>query len=111
MSQETILVEKSDDGVATLTLNRPEKINTFTPTMLREVRAFWDEVKQDPGVRAIVLRGTGDRGFCAGIDPEGGFSAAGDPSRPFDSNPPGAWLGAKQNKVWVPLVCAVHGLL
>ena len=56
-----------DDHVATLTLNRPEKLNAFTATMGREFMAALDLADADDDVRAIVVTGAG-RGFCAGAD-------------------------------------------
>ena len=56
-----------DDGVATITFNRPDKMNALTRVMERELRDTFDEAGADAGVRAIVLTGRG-RAFCAGMD-------------------------------------------
>src|SRR4029077_4997004 len=56
-----------EDRVATITLNRPDKLNAWTATMEREVRAWMDQAEQDDNVRVIVMTGAG-RGFCAGDD-------------------------------------------
>jgi len=53
--------------VATITLNRPDKLNAWTATMEKEVRAHLDEAERDDNVSIIVLTGAG-RGFCAGAD-------------------------------------------
>jgi enoyl-CoA hydratase/carnithine racemase len=59
------------DNVLTLTLNRPERLNAWTPTMQRELIAAFDQADADDEVRAIVVTGEG-RGFCAGADLERG---------------------------------------
>ncbi len=61
------------DGIATLTLNRPEKMNAFTMTMMREMIDAIDVTDADDSVRAVIVTGHGDRAFCAGADltPEG----------------------------------------
>ncbi|GAB3713780.1 enoyl-CoA hydratase-related protein [Nocardiopsis nanhaiensis] len=55
------------DGIATITLNRPEKLNALTATMAAELIAAFDTTDTDDAVRAVVLTGAG-RGFCAGAD-------------------------------------------
>lgn len=55
------------DSVATLTLNRPERLNSFTVAMHGEVRAALDAIAAKPAIRCLVLTGAG-RGFCAGQD-------------------------------------------
>jgi enoyl-CoA hydratase/carnithine racemase len=59
------------DGIATLTLHRPEKLNAFTGTTLKEMIAAFDRTDADDGVRAVIVTGAG-RAFCAGADVSGG---------------------------------------
>ncbi len=62
----TVLYETSD-AVATITLNRPDRLNTITPELIADLRDQLAEAQADPAVRAIRLRGAG-RAFCAGYD-------------------------------------------
>jgi enoyl-CoA hydratase len=71
MPYETLLYEV-DDAVATITLNRPERLNTIVPPMPEEFRAAIDEAALDTAVKVIVVRGAG-RAFCAGYDFSEGF--------------------------------------
>ncbi|MGE0830136.1 MAG: crotonase/enoyl-CoA hydratase family protein [Hyphomonadaceae bacterium] len=63
---ETILLD-IEDGIATLTLNRPEKMNAYTEQMRRDVIAAFDETDADDDVRVVIVTGAG-RAFCAGAD-------------------------------------------
>lgn len=56
-----------NDGVRTLTLDRPDRLNTLTPALVKQLHAALVDCSHDPGVRAVVLTGAG-RGFCAGFD-------------------------------------------
>ncbi|MDP3938442.1 MAG: crotonase/enoyl-CoA hydratase family protein [Deltaproteobacteria bacterium] len=60
-----------EDGVLTLTLNRPERLNAYTPTMQREMIDAIERADTDDRVRAVIVTGAG-RGFCAGADLGGG---------------------------------------
>jgi 2-(1,2-epoxy-1,2-dihydrophenyl)acetyl-CoA isomerase len=70
MDFEQIIYDKSE-GVATITLNRPERMNAFTPKMLDEWYAALLDSHTDPEVRAVIVTGAG-RGFCSGADVTGG---------------------------------------
>jgi enoyl-CoA hydratase/carnithine racemase len=66
MAYETILTEL-EEGVLTLTLNRPERLNAFNEQMMNEMIDAFDQADADDDVRAIIVTGSG-RGFCAGAD-------------------------------------------
>jgi enoyl-CoA hydratase/carnithine racemase len=74
MDFEQILYEKRD-GIATITLNRPERMNAFTDVMLGEWAQALEDARTDRDVRVVVLTGAG-RGFCAGADLKGGSGVA-----------------------------------
>jgi len=65
---QTISLER-DDGVALLTLNRPEKLNAYTPQMGEDLVHAFRALRDEPEVRSLILTGAG-RGFCAGVDLE-----------------------------------------
>ena len=70
MAYETLLSEL-EDGVLTITLNRPERLNAFNRTMMREFLEILDELDENDDVRAVIVTGAG-RGYCAGADLGGG---------------------------------------
>lgn len=76
MNYDTLLTDLSE-GVMTVTLNRPDKLNAFTVGMMSDLLDIFDQVDADDEVRAVVVTGAG-RGFCAGAD----LSSGGDT---FDS--------------------------
>jgi enoyl-CoA hydratase len=74
MELTDVLYEAGGDGVATITLNRPEQRNALSPQMLRDLTSALRSAKEDPEVRALVLTGAGEKAFCAGAD-LAGFAA------------------------------------
>ncbi len=68
MELQEILYEAGDDGVAVITLNRPEKMNSFTTRMIEEWAWAIEQAREDDRVRAVVVTGAGGRAFCAGMD-------------------------------------------
>jgi enoyl-CoA hydratase/carnithine racemase len=118
---ETISYVEHDDGVAVVTLNRPDVHNAFNRTMQRELHDLWRALRLHDPVRCIVLTGAGDKSFCTGIDRAeqmGGDAAAldddehrvGFASTPFHFDDPGDWLGPKTADLWKPVVAAVNGM-
>jgi 2-(1,2-epoxy-1,2-dihydrophenyl)acetyl-CoA isomerase len=110
MTYQTILFETSG-GAARLTLNRPDRLNSFTVQMHQEVADALSKVEADPSVRALLLTGAG-RGFCAGQDlsdravaPGGEAVDLGDSVERF-YNP----LVRRLVALPMPVVCAVNGV-
>ncbi len=64
---ETLLIDVAENGVVTVTMNRPEKKNAANGTMWTELRDTWNEIGLDPTVRCVVMTGAGDA-FCSGAD-------------------------------------------
>lgn len=91
---------KVEGGVAILTLNRPDRLNSFTRTMHLEVRDALTRVQADQSVRVLVLTGAG-RGFCAGQDLA---------DRAVDPGAPSVDLGASVEEFYAPLVLTLKNL-
>jgi len=109
MDTETITFDV-DEHVATITLNRPEVLNSFNDAMAREMEGAWTTVREDDDIHAVVLQANGERAFCTGVDIKGGatwfFS-----TNPWNEFDPGASLSPKlRHRVWKPVVAAVHGM-
>ncbi|GAC01391.1 putative enoyl-CoA hydratase [Gordonia namibiensis NBRC 108229] len=106
----TIEYEVSDDHVASITLNRPEALNSFDDTMAAEIEWAWKTIRDDADVHAVVIQANGDRAFSTGADIKGGTSwfAKDNVWNTFD---PGVTLSPKiHHRVWKPVVAAVHGM-
>ncbi|WP_404332693.1 enoyl-CoA hydratase [Mesobacillus maritimus] len=65
---KTVLVEKRDDGIAIVTLNRPEAANALSKRMLVDFQDALSKLKNDSDVRVVILTGSGEKAFCAGAD-------------------------------------------
>jgi enoyl-CoA hydratase/carnithine racemase len=105
---ETILLDLDHDThVATVTLNRPDSLNSFNRQMCHEMREIWQLVKSDERINAVVLRAAGDRAFSAGLDVK---SSYGQPNIVWNHEDPGELLSPKWQKMWKPVVCAVQGM-
>lgn len=62
------IVKTVQDGVAIVTLNRPEAMNSIDPESNEQLLAIWDQVSSDEEIRVVVLTGAGERAFCTGAD-------------------------------------------
>jgi enoyl-CoA hydratase/carnithine racemase len=97
----------AEDRVATITLNRPERLNAFNRAMCHEMADVWRTVKDDETVNAVVLRANGDRAFSTGLDVKESY---GQPPNVWNHEDPGELLSPKWQKMWKPVVCAVQGM-
>ncbi|MET0607066.1 MAG: enoyl-CoA hydratase-related protein [Beijerinckiaceae bacterium] len=100
--------ELTEDGVATITLNRPERLNAMDAEHYRGLADSWLRVRDDPAVRVAIVTGAGDRSFTVGAD-----------IKSFLTKPPGLeemWLTQRDQllnrglEVWKPVIAAVNGL-
>ena len=114
MTYETIVVDTSPEGVMTVTLNRPDKLNSFNEAMQAEFVRLWGEVKDDDDVRAVVLAAAGDKAFSTGVDVTERLDAESpfvDLAHPWAENEdPGRKISPKRHEVWKPVICAVQGM-
>jgi enoyl-CoA hydratase/carnithine racemase len=113
---ETLLYDERD-AVAYVTLNRPEALNAFDSTMMRELQQVWLSLRSNDDVRCVVLTASGERAFCVGIDRNADDtyvvferSTLYGTSNNYMYDDPGKFLGPKANDLWKPVVCAVNGM-
>ena len=111
------LLYDETDGVAWVTLNRPDALNAFDSTMQRELRELWLMLRSNDDVRCVVLTGAGDKAFCTGLDRAGVGSFDDLPpgalpgyNTPWDFDDPGKSVCPKSNELWKPVVAAVNGM-
>ncbi|MEC9322215.1 MAG: enoyl-CoA hydratase-related protein, partial [Actinomycetota bacterium] len=98
---ERILFDVSDH-VATITLNRPERLNATDDLARTELGWAWGQVRDDPEIRVAIITGAGERAFCAGQDVRA-TAASG-----IRNKVPGSRL---HHNVWKPVICALNGMV
>ncbi|MFE5027498.1 enoyl-CoA hydratase/isomerase family protein [Streptomyces sp. NPDC056656] len=103
----TVLFEV-EDHIATVTLDREDRLNAFNQTMLEEFREIWARVRADDAIHVVVLRAAGEKAFCTGVDVTDGIDKA---ANVWSQDDPGRALGPKQNQVWKPVIAALHGMV
>jgi len=110
----TQIIYAVDEHVATITLNRPEQLNAFTGTMMREIVDAFDRIDTDDDVRVVIVTGAG-RGFCAGADLSGGgdtFAAGGSDVKTAVEGVPrdgGGIVSLRIFECTKPVIAAING--
>ena len=104
----TLISLDKQDGLATLTLRQPDKLNAVSRKMIAEIKSAWEDIAADGSVRAVLLTGEG-RGFCAGAD-------LSDPDRANDADSGSALekffnpVIRTMRSIPKPIVAAVNGV-
>ncbi|MFA4837484.1 MAG: enoyl-CoA hydratase/isomerase family protein [Dehalococcoidia bacterium] len=107
MTYSTILVEKKD-GVATVTLNRPEKLNSMSPQLMSDMISAMKDIEEDEKIRAVIVTGAG-RAFCAGGDVHELLGPSRDPVKIMNLATDGAKMISAMRNLPKPLIAAVNG--
>lgn len=96
------------DGLAIITLERPERGNALAPSMHAVLRALWSDVRDDPAVRVAIVTAVGEKHFCTGFD----VATDEETGDVFIHQPlsESVFWSPYQNRVWKPVICAVNGL-
>jgi enoyl-CoA hydratase/carnithine racemase len=102
----TLLYEE-EDGVAWVTLNRPQRLNAFDIQMADELHSLWRTLRYRDSVRCIVITGSGEKAFCTGIDRD---VVVPQPSSPYMVEEPASRIGPKFADLWKPVIVAVNGM-
>lgn len=106
-SYETLLLEVDDNGIATLTINRPDKLNALNKQVLDELDKAIDAVKENYKIRALVITGAGKKAFVAGADIKELSTL--DPASGEKLSKRGQEIFQKVEDLTIPVVAAVNG--
>ena len=111
MNYEAIEYESKDEGIGVLSLNRPRRYNSVSHQMMEELEAFWKERLYDLDTHVIILKGNGERGFCAGLDMKENVKMAPDMNTDqfYRFQARLARLNLAMRQAPQPIICAVHG--
>jgi enoyl-CoA hydratase/carnithine racemase len=110
MDQDAVLYEKNGH-VATMTINRPERMNAFNADVHRRIPEMWEEVKRDDDVWVVIVTGAGERAFTTGMDVKDAAVTGGPAARQASSDVHERMrLTAIQSGVWKPVIAAVNGV-
>lgn len=112
MAYNTLIFDRGDDHVATITIDRPHALNSFDREMVEEFATLWRTIAADDDIHAVVLRASPGRAFCPGVDVknQGDKNDVLGSDNVWNQADPGDRLGPKSSRCWKPVVTAVHGL-
>lgn len=108
MSDYDCLEYEARDGIATITMARPDKHNSFSPQQIDEIKDAWNRVRYAKDVGCVIITGAGDRAFTSGYDLSN--ESPPQPGGPFMLDLPIAEIGPKSNDLWKPVIAAVNGM-
>jgi enoyl-CoA hydratase/carnithine racemase len=104
---ELVQFEVGEDHVATITLNRADKLNAINAEMMAEIKRLWHVVRDDDHIHAVVFRADGEKAFSTGLDRVQGFKY---PNNIWNKPDPGESLDPKHHRLWKPVISAVNGM-
>jgi len=115
-SYKYLLVERTEEGLERLTLNRPDRMNACNSPMLKELREHFEALRYELSVRCVILQGAG-RGFCTGMDMKDGAEAherresekPREPASLYYGNHPWSDVVRKMRACPQPIIACVHG--
>lgn len=109
---KSIIWEQVGDGIGLLTLNRPQAYNSINGEMLDELEEFWQTRLYDLDTRVIILKGAGEKGFCAGLDMKytiENASQMGNPAEFYKFQARLGRLNLAMRRAPQPIIALVHG--
>lgn len=110
MPSDDLLVSR-DGPLLIVTINREERLNSFSEDVHAALTRTWQEAKHDPSVRAIIITGAGTRALSTGMDVKDNAARGGHRQRDAqDGSVTSIKMTPLQNDVWVPVIVAVNGM-
>ncbi len=111
MEYETIIYDTPEKGIGILTLNRPHNYNAVNHKMMEELESFWRERLYDLETVVIILKGNGEKGFCAGLDMKETADIAPQMNIPefYRFQARLARVNLAMRRAPQPIICAIHG--
>ncbi|RJR22354.1 MAG: enoyl-CoA hydratase/isomerase family protein [Desulfobacteraceae bacterium] len=111
MDYETISWDVPEQGLGEISLNRPRRFNSVSYRMMEELEHIWEFIRRNKDILVVILKGSGERGFCAGLDMKEAVTLIGsmnaDQFYEFQSRL--ARIMVAMRRAPQPIVCAIHG--